>query len=107
MITAMTDRGGDGEYVLTQDSPEQFHELRERDQKAVLEWIAESFEPSHEWTKDHSSELRYLFTRSRRGFYIYNGSFKGAMKVAGYEHKDADRNGSNWYFLARYIGTAR
>lgn len=99
--------GGDDKAVLTQDSPEQFYELKERDQKALLEWISESFEPSIDWTQDHSSELRYLFMRSRRGFYIYNGSFKGAMRAAGYDYKDADRNGSNWYFRARYIGNTR
>ena len=99
-------RDGD-ETPLTQDSPEQFFELKERDQQALLEWIEESFQFSIDWTEDHSSELRYLFMRSRRGFYIYNGSFKGAMHEAGFEHKDADRNGTNWYFRANYIGTAR
>lgn len=103
----MAGRSGDDEVPLTHDSPEQFDELRERDRKALQEWIEESFEPSLDWTEDHSAELRYLFMRGRRGFYIYNGSFKGAMQAAGFEHKDADRNGSNWYFRARYIGTAR
>lgn len=107
-MTGRAGTTGDGDdFVMTQDSPEQFYELRERDQNALLEWIAESFEPGMDWTEDHSAELRYLFMRSRRGFYIYNGSFKGAMQVAGYDHKEADRNGSNWYFRARYIGTAR
>ncbi len=81
----------------TIDAPEEFNLMLKEDQNKLLEWIKKTFKPIKtvdEWNTSYG--LKHIFERSKGGFYITNGEFKGAMLNAGFlPHK---YNEQNWRF---------
>lgn len=78
------------------DSPLAFLDLEEYQQLALYRWCR-SLEKVQKINKRHSSYgLKHIFAKDNKGFYIYNGAFKGAMVAAGF--KVSDETELNWQF---------
>lgn len=78
------------------DSPLAFLDLEEYKQSALYEWC-NSLEKVQKINKRHTSYgLKHIFAKDNKGFYAYNGAFKGAMLLAGF--KVADETELNWRF---------
>ncbi len=78
------------------DSPAEFSELSADERRAVLEWIAEHISPRKTPNPRTSYGIKHSFESSAGGFYVSNGSFKGAMLAAGYEPVCPEER--NWRF---------
>ncbi len=79
------------------DDPKSFESLSEYEQGRLIDWIKENLIPTESfnlrWT---SYNLKKLFERSGKGFYVENGTFKGAMLKSEFKVKDKDAQ--NWVF---------
>jgi hypothetical protein len=79
------------------NNPNEFEKLTPRDRNMIVDWIVhhlnqiQSFNPRH-----ISCEMKQLFEGSETGFYISNGTFKGAMADCGFKVKD--KTELNWVF---------
>jgi hypothetical protein len=94
--TVHASKGGDTPLVeYDPDHHENFCGLTPDDQSPLLAWIRSRFTP-HPWLRlkvgflRHSYNFKHLFERSENGFYIDNGTFKGAMLAAGFEPVGSD-----------------
>lgn len=98
-----------------EDHPSEFDRLTPAQQSILLEWINENLKPyeiaSYPIDGLSSYSLKHQFAKSERGFYINNGSFKGAMQKAGFEpYNDQARN---WVFnlskklIKKYYGVSQ
>ena len=70
-------------------NPLQFEiQLTNEKQKELLNWISANFNKIKTINKYHSSySLKHVFELSKKGFYITNGEFIGAMIKAGFNCK--------------------
>jgi DNA primase len=100
------------------DEPANFWDLSEDERDRVLAWIRSRFTP-HPWLRlkvgylRDSYNFKGLFERSRGGFYIDNGAFKGAMLEAGFTPVSPDDGWAwsledmafdqNWSFRGKQI----
>lgn len=87
------------------DSPKDFLELSDEEKVEVVTWIKSVFEPTktvdvYSEYQDTTYQYKHMFEQSKLGFYTTNGSFKGALLVAGYipAKKDVEKNAVNWRF---------
>ncbi|AWZ48438.1 hypothetical protein C3495_06235 [Clostridiaceae bacterium 14S0207] len=79
------------------DDPKNFKDLSTTQKKILLNWIDENLEKIKSFNTKHTSYgLKHLFEKSTNGFYIDNGTFKGAMLEANY--KIQNTNEKNWVF---------
>ena len=81
--------------------PDAFDELSADQQKIVMEWIKENFNPRKSPTNEHTSYgLKHIFEDADVGFYMTNGMFKGAMIACGF--KPVVANVLNcWYRISK------
>lgn len=76
------------------DSPEAFYRLSLNKQNELIEWC-KKLNKIKSYNKHHSSYgLKHMFEHNH--FYVYNGQFKGAMLLAGFNVKNI--RDLNWYF---------
>ena len=90
---------GDGdarECFEENDSPLLFYELTNEQQKSVVDWCKQFKQVKGYHYGVTSYGMKHDFERSRGGFYMTNGAFKGAMVVAGF--KVANEKNLNWHF---------
>lgn len=74
-----------------------FSRLTPDEANVLCEWIKNSFIPIRTPNKNHTSYgLKHIFERSKNGFYITNGQFKGAMVECDFH--PVDRYKLNWVF---------
>jgi hypothetical protein len=79
----------EGVLAYDPDEPANFWDLSGDERERVLAWIRSRFTP-HPWLRlkvgylRDSYNFKALFERCRGGFYIDNGTFKGAMLEAGF-----------------------
>lgn len=79
------------------NNPDEFDFLSPEEQTVLLDWC-DSLGKISTINKKHSSyALKHIFSSSSNGFYISNGTFKGAMLKLGYKYQPIV-NGINWYF---------
>jgi hypothetical protein len=83
------------------DDPARFWDLTLEERLALLYYVRRSFKPGPYILEDpigsaSSYALKHVFERQPYGFYLYNGAFKGAMREAGFEPLDPDKQ--NWTF---------
>jgi len=85
----------EGQFRKT-DSPLAFLDLSKDQQLALLEWC-QSLDKVEKVNLRHSSYgMKHMFEREGYGFYVKNGSMKGAMLLAGFSISDV--NDLNWQF---------
>ena len=82
---------------ITYNDPSEFNYLTKEEQDILLDWCDLILKISTINTKHTSYWLKHLFSRSRDGFYISNGTFKGAMLKLGFKYASTD-SGINWMF---------
>lgn len=89
------------------DMPERYQYLDPEEREILRKWIGANVAPMRriptggKGPKD-SYCLKHRFEKFPEGFYVDNGTFKGAMLDAGYKPVDAKEK--NWRFRAKYIG---
>ena len=83
-------------YFEENDSPLLFYELTNEQQKSVVDWSKQFDQIKGFQHHVTSYGMKHDFERSRGGFYMTNGAFKGAMVVAGF--KVEDETELNWFF---------
>ncbi|WP_455810151.1 hypothetical protein [Clostridium butyricum] len=78
------------------DNPSDFINLSVEEKNILCEWILENLNIKTNVINERitSYGLKHKFERSKKGFYITNGCFKGAMIERGFLHS----NGVNWCF---------
>lgn len=80
------------------NDPDTFILLSEEEQAVLLAWIRTSYTASKTVWENHSSYgLKHDFEADH--FYITNGQFKGAMRLAGFE--PVEPAAMNWHFKIR------
>lgn len=80
-----------------ENEPSEFNNLSNPQQEILLDWISQNLSPIKSFNSKHTSYgLKHLFEDSKKGFYIYNGAFKGAMLKLGFEPQN--EKDVNWYF---------
>ncbi len=78
------------------NSPKHFENLTDEEQIVLLKWC-KNLSKIKSFNQKHTSYgLKHLFERSKNGFYITNGQFKGAMLKSGFDVKN--KNDLNWIF---------
>lgn len=80
------------------DPSEEFDNLNKDQQKILLDWCRNFDEIKTINSKYSSYGLKEIFTKSRHGFYISNGMFKGAMIKTGFQYKPRESTPQNWEF---------
>jgi hypothetical protein len=79
------------------NDPTSFENLSVPEQQTLLSWINSNLTKKDTFNHRHSSYgLKSLFESSETGFYVTNGTFKGAMLVCGFRVKDT--SAINWKF---------
>ena len=87
------------------DSPEEFNKLSESEKHSLLNWCSEiPMIKSINYNRS-SYGIKHMFERSKNGFYITNGAFKGAMTECNFDCKPVSSTSNNWRFNVseRYI----
>lgn len=84
--------------VVCPDPPSEFLRLPEEQQYALVEWIVGRFVPRSGKAnpKSDSYALKHIFEANKKGFYVTNGQFKGAMLQAGFV--PSNPKAKNWTF---------
>ena len=85
--------------MSTQDDPSEFNLLPPERQDIMKRWIQEHLTPRKSPNLRYSSyniKHRFEADRVHGGFYVNNGTFKGAMKNCGYVSQFEDD--TNWIF---------
>jgi len=111
-LTKPEDKDADGHCCLDNDvgfscmkerrihcdlnDPQHFNTLTDIQKKKLCEWIGATLCHRITINKNHTSYgLKHIFEHSRNGFYVTNGTFKGAMLECGFtKHSE----GLNWSF---------
>ena len=76
--------------------PADFDNLSTEDKETLCNWIRTYLKPAKQYYKGHTSyAIKHMFSSSPEGFYITNGTFKGAMLACGYTPK---KDTLNWVF---------
>lgn len=73
-----------------------FAALEDSGKTILLDWIFVTFKPSKKIYGATSYGMKHEFERSRQGFYVTNGQFKGAMLMLGY--RAINQFDLNWKF---------
>lgn len=78
------------------NNPKEFEKLSEEKKEILCEWIENNLNNRRKTinTRVTSYGLKHKFEESKKGFYITNGCFKGAMIEMSFNHS----NGVNWCF---------
>ena len=84
--------------ITPNNLPQDFENLSKEKQKILVEWCSKISKTKNINRGKSSYGLKHIFEYSEIGFYISNGAFKGAMLKAGFNHKNREENGLNWYF---------
>jgi hypothetical protein len=79
--------------------PEGFGRLEPSQQAVLVDWIRAVLVPAKTAFRRTSYGMKHDFARDRDGFYVYSGTFEGAMLAAGYQPVDA--NELYWRFRVR------
>jgi hypothetical protein len=79
--------------------PEGFGRLEPAQQAVLVDWIRAVLVPAKTAFRRTSYGMKHDFARDRGGFYVYSGTFEGAMLAAGYQPVDADE--LYWRFRVR------
>lgn len=82
---------------ISYNDPSEFNFLTLEEQNILLDWCDLLGKISTINTKHSSYGLKHIFSSSSKGFYISNGTFKGAMLKLGYKYQPIS-NGINWRF---------
>lgn len=93
-------------YVIIPDYPENMDYndpnnlkyLTKEEQEILLNWCRKLGKTKTMNLKHTSYGLKHIFAKSKNGFYISNGTFKGAMLKLGFRHENVQSNGINWFF---------
>lgn len=80
------------------DLPSEFDELTDSQKQILLDWCSRINKIKSINCKHSSYGLKHIFERSKTGFYITNGMFKGEMLKCGFNHKPLDSASRNWLF---------
>ncbi|MBR8700275.1 hypothetical protein IX317_000603 [Fusobacterium sp. DD29] len=83
---------------VNHDDPQDFEYLNCEEKAILLDWCSQLGKTHNMNRQHHSYGLKHVFERSRDGFYITNGTFKGAMLKLGFRHENVQKDGMNWYF---------
>ena len=79
------------------NSINEYKKLSEKEKAVLLEWIQDNLTKTNRLTNFCTSySLKHVFEMSKKGFYLTNGAFKGAMNEAGFKTKN--RSEINWTF---------
>ncbi len=79
-----------------EDKVECWKDLNPDAQKILCDWICDYILPRKTPNTGHSSYgLKHIF-KAKTGIYVYNGQFKAAMRLCGYE--PVDENEQNWHY---------
>ena len=79
-----------------EDRPESWKDLDAETQDALCEWIKKNIIPRKTGNRWHTSYgLKHIFEHDT-GNYVYNGQFKAAMELCGFEA--VNRDDQNWYY---------
>lgn len=79
------------------NDPQAIEELTAEQRAQIGDWIKQSLLPIASPNHDHTSYgIKHRFEKSAGGFYVTNGQFKGAMRLAGFEPVEAGE--MNWTF---------
>ena len=79
-----------------EDSPESWKDLDAETQTELCDWIKENIIPRKTGNRWHTSYgLKHIFTHDT-GSYVYNGQFKAAIELCGFEA--VNRDDQNWYY---------
>ncbi len=79
------------------NSPNEFDKLSLPEKQILIDWCSNLNQIKSINTKYSSYSLKHIFERSKNGFYITNGAFKGAMLKCGFNYKSIT-DSPNWYF---------
>ena len=84
--------------LLQVNLPSDYNNLTTDEQMIIRGWIGTNLDPVSTFNLDVTSYgLKHKFERSKEGFYVSNGQFKGAMlDVGGFKVKNT--NDLNWQF---------
>lgn len=83
---------------ITYNDPLEFEYLNKEQQEILLDWCSRLVEIKN-INKNHTSYgLKHIFSSSKDGFYISNGTFKGAMLKLGFRYLKCHPTSPNWFF---------
>jgi hypothetical protein len=96
--------GGDGQAEYSEgdgNDPAQFERLSVDEKCTLADWISSNLQKGGKLRYGRrglsSYFLKHRFGHAPRGFYIYNGAFKGAMAELGYEGRDYSDDPNRYY----------
>lgn len=80
------------------DKTNDFNSLTDSQKEILLDWC-DLIGKATNINKKHSSYgLKHIFEKSKNGFYITNGMFKGAMLKLEYKYELCHPTSPNWHF---------
>lgn len=80
------------------NNPNDFESLTASQKEILLDWCDLIGKISTINKKHSSYGLKHIFEKSKNGFYVTNGMFKGAMLKLEYEYELCHPTSPNWYF---------
>lgn len=83
---------------ITYNDPKEFEYLTKEQQEILIDWCSRLIEIKNINKRHSSCGLKHIFSSSKNGFYISNGTFKGAMLKLGFRNMKCHFTSPNWFF---------